>query len=159
MSRAAFTFPLGKTGGLIEATSTRITTSGTRTCFRWVKPAASLKHGRAKLDRAVEVRMFPLGKTGGLIEANRINLHNKGGAGLFPLGKTGGLIEARCCVRHWPWRGRFPLGKTGGLIEASCSRSGGTARPPGFRWVKPAASLKLEFAQYRRLVHGGVSAG
>ena len=36
-------FPLGKTGGLIEAGAMLATISGT-TCFRWVKPAASLKH-------------------------------------------------------------------------------------------------------------------
>ena len=38
----------------------------------------------------------------------------------------------------------FPLGKTGGLIEATrtpmVNRLGGC----GFRWVKPAASLKPE---------------
>ena len=38
-------FPLGKTGGLIEAISTWTDTdcAGRRTSFRWVKPAASLK--------------------------------------------------------------------------------------------------------------------
>ena len=37
---------------------------------------------------------------------------------------------------------RFPLGKTGGLIEASGRACGLPATVHGFRWVKPAASLK-----------------
>ena len=61
-------FPLGKTGGLIEA----IRNLG--------------NHGSA-------FATFPLGKTGGLIEAVKKKefyfLIKK-----FPLGKTGGLIEA-----------------------------------------------------------------
>ena len=36
----------------------------------------------------------------------------------------------------------FPLGKTGGLIEAPNCTAGGTIGAEGFRWVKPAASLK-----------------
>ena len=40
------TFPLGKTGGLIEALA-RWRCRWTRWCFRWVKPAASLKPGAA----------------------------------------------------------------------------------------------------------------
>ena len=38
--------------------------------------------------------------------------------------------------------GTFPLGKTGGLIEASRPSRFPLAVLPGFRWVKPAASLK-----------------
>ena len=37
----------------------------------------------------------------------------------------------------------FPLGKTGGLIEAPRNRARGCGRL-GFRWVKPAASLKQD---------------
>ena len=62
--------------------------------------------------------MFPLGKTGGLIEAARLAGMVNGILAVFPLGKTGGLIEARYGE---------PLPDLG---------------PPGFRWVKPAASLK-----------------
>ena len=61
----------------------------------------------------------------------------------FPLGKTGGLIEAdyvrnASCSRRWV----FPLGKTGGLIEAG-HEPDRSRDLRGFRWVKPAASLKL----------------
>ena len=62
-------FPLGKTGGLIEAWTSEIGTGRWRSaCFRWVKPAASLKHLDAQHIRH-EGQVFPLGKTGGLIEA------------------------------------------------------------------------------------------
>ena len=44
-------FPLGKTGGLIEASSTRAGKATCGTCFRWVKPAASLKHARPRAGR------------------------------------------------------------------------------------------------------------
>ena len=37
-------------------------------CFRWVKPAASLKRHAVDQGRQPDV-WFPLGKTGGLIEA------------------------------------------------------------------------------------------
>ena len=37
-------FPLGKTGGLIEATAGPRHRAQQRRRFRWVKPAASLKH-------------------------------------------------------------------------------------------------------------------
>ena len=36
----------------------------------------------------------------------------------------------------------FPLGKTGGLIEARSIRRLWLMSCRGFRWVKPAASLK-----------------
>ena len=36
-------FPLGKTGGLIEAVADTAMVRTTRRRFRWVKPAASLK--------------------------------------------------------------------------------------------------------------------
>ena len=36
-------FPLGKTGGLIEAWTRRCSGTSPATSFRWVKPAASLK--------------------------------------------------------------------------------------------------------------------
>ena len=36
----------------------------------------------------------------------------------------------------------FPLGKTGGLIEALLPWRGERCGAGGFRWVKPAASLK-----------------
>ena len=39
-------FPLGKTGGLIEARCRTLTTTSKCRCFRWVKPAASLKQLR-----------------------------------------------------------------------------------------------------------------
>ena len=38
---------------------------------------------------------------------------------------------------------RFPLGKTGVLIEAQYDSSRKPGTKCGFRWVKPAASLKL----------------
>ena len=71
-------FPLGKTGGLIEARARSATTAMTT--------------GR-----------FPLGKTGGLIEAERGRSRSTSARHVFPLGKTGGLIEASitpisCCV-------------------------------------------------------------
>ena len=66
-------FPLGKTGGLIEAESSRATTGS-----------------------IMEQRAFPLGKTGGLIEAAAHLILPSGEVhrAKFPLGKTGGLIEA-----------------------------------------------------------------
>ena len=61
-------FPLGKTGGLIEAGTCLAAALVRRTEFPLGKPAASLKLGRAgpSLRRYAA---FPLGKTGGLIEA------------------------------------------------------------------------------------------
>ena len=112
-------FPLGKTGGLIEA---GIGSAGgvSGGCFRWVKPAASLKQDDGEAIRHVK-RWFPLGKTGGLIEAQ---------------GTERREAEAQA----------FPLGKTGGLIEAPERGEGVTAGKACFRWVKPAASLKLDQA-------------
>ena len=110
-------FPLGKTGGLIEA-------------------------GTYSRYLAIKTPWFPLGKTGGLIEAGYGLSAIPSAMTKFPLGKTGGLIEASRTTLMAGILARFPLGKTGGLIEAS----GRTWRPPArcwrFRWVKPAASLK-----------------
>ena len=64
-----FAFPLGKTGGLIEASRTRKISARRLGCFRWVKPAASLKHFKCNSKADLWVG-FPLGKTGGLIEAS-----------------------------------------------------------------------------------------
>ena len=90
-------FPLGKTGGLIEAVRRGSSVAALVAGFRWVKPAASLKHSPSLVSPPIVTSMFPLGKTGGLIEA----VH-KGSILLiekcwFPLGKTGGLIEAYEC--------------------------------------------------------------
>ena len=63
-------FPLGKTGGLIEAPVVRIALAKALG-FRWVKPAASLKHSLFSGLR-VPTQKFPLGKTGGLIEARTV---------------------------------------------------------------------------------------
>ena len=111
-------FPLGKTGGLIEAVLPPGGISAPYPGFRWVKPAASLKRVRAgRVDRRI--------------------------CGLFPLGKTGGLIEARRAARRVPTSTDvFPLGKTGGLIEALDRDLQAGEAFYGFRWVKPAASLK-----------------
>ena len=87
-------FPLGKTGGLIEARWARKTTTSPRLVrFRWVKPAASLKPVRQR-DLVLGLRAFPLGKTGGLIEASGQRGTRCARVVAFPLGKTGGLIEA-----------------------------------------------------------------
>ena len=57
--------------------------------------------------------------------------------------------------------GEFPLGKTGGLIEARSAPAANAldSELPGFRWVKPAASLKLlgpaETPAFLRLVSAG----
>ena len=93
------------------------------TCFRWVKPAASLKPVVLLALAAGAVSVFPLGKTGGLIEAmSALGVVTSGYR--FPLGKTGGLIEAvlfsSTSTHSKPV---FPLGKTGGLIEAFGGRS------------------------------------
>ena len=111
-----------------------------RACFRWVKPAASLK----RLLRAAGApqHAFPLGKTGGLIEAQRSTLASYTNPSQFPLGKTGGLIEARVIFVQHRKHIKFPLGKTGGLIEAGTTDELRRRRASGFRWVKPAASLK-----------------
>ena len=53
----------------------------------------------------------------------------------------------------------FPLGKTGGLIEAGVGSAGGSWGIGGFRWVKPAASLKREFSVRALCLHTLVSAG
>ena len=79
---------------------------------------------------------------------------------MFPLGKTGGLIEAVDTRRDPPCRSRrFPLGKTGGLIEAVPARASEAAPWRGFRWVKPAASLKQLCAGSGARVAAHVSAG
>ena len=62
-------FPLGKTGGLIEASSLKYSSDPCLLCFRWVKPAASLKQPHTGGMVNPERSGFPLGKTGGLIEA------------------------------------------------------------------------------------------
>ena len=67
-------FPLGKTGGLIEA---RI----------------------QELHLLSGITPFPLGKTGGLIEARALP-PDPSFRRWFPLGKTGGLIEARGTATH-----------------------------------------------------------
>ena len=85
-------FPLGKTGGLIEA--------------------------RIPRRRLLANRVFPLGKTGGLIEASGDVRASCQPRTRFPLGKTGGLIEACRPLRQLRAPRAFPLGKTGGLIEA-----------------------------------------
>ena len=53
-------------------------------------------------------------------------------------------MKHRRSVRHVGKAGGFPLGKTGGLIEAPIAMRGPAGRAYCFRWVKPAASLKLE---------------
>ena len=68
MGAKAWMFPLGKTGGLIEASM------GFPPPRRTGTP-------------------FPLGKTGGLIEADPRGVERVV-PDEFPLGKTGGLIEA-----------------------------------------------------------------
>ena len=112
-------FPLGKTGGLIEAKSSLTTSIIPSLSFRWVKPAASLKPPCDRYDRRGLDRMFPLGKTGGLIEAN-LNLFS--------------IVSAVISFR-WvkPAASLKPL--TPLLARA--------IMPASFRWVKPAASLKL----------------
>ena len=92
-------FPLGKTGGLIEAGQYALTRGLTRGRFRWVKPAASLKRQRRD-QRHVGKVQFPLGKTGGLIEARAWLTRAYRRDTKFPLGKTGGLIEARDTVER-----------------------------------------------------------
>ena len=52
--------------------------------------------------------------------------------------------------------GLFPLGKTGGLIEALYVSNNNRHDLPRFRWVKPAASLKLARTTHRRV---GASTG
>ena len=86
-------FPLGKTGGLIEALTAPVRAGVPLRSFRWVKPAASLKRRRAAAWRSC-YQPFPLGKTGGLIEAPCCRRCSGGTTHGFPLGKTGGLIEA-----------------------------------------------------------------
>ena len=113
---AVLAFPLGKTGGLIEApcpTNNR----------NWQYE-------------------FPLGKTGGLIEAHDSANPIVGNVAGFPLGKTGGLIEA-ATSRAQPARGTcFRWVKPAASLKP-CPRVY-TVRPTlCFRWVKPAASLKL----------------
>ena len=88
-------FPLGKTGGLIEAgTKGWERAHPSRPRFRWVKPAASLKRVRANRGTVAVRQGFPLGKTGGLIEARNGSAVLPCRHAWFPLGKTGGLIEA-----------------------------------------------------------------
>ena len=67
-------FPLGKTGGLIEAMNGPRYPSQVARGFRWVKPAASLKHHAVGGAATTRQARFPLGKTGGLIEASPLLL-------------------------------------------------------------------------------------
>ena len=64
---------------------------------------------------------------------------------VFPLGKTGGLIEAiRSALATVSTARCFRWVKTGGLIEARITLLNVSVRDVvRFRWVKPAASLKL----------------
>ena len=131
-----FGFPLGKTGGLIEAQRSPLHSSRWAGCFRWVKPAASLKpHSCIVMARSVCTRFRWVKPAASL---KQIDLQ----------------------VRRVGLPRPFPLGKTGGLIEASSTLE----LPPDqvavvFRWVKPAASLKhVHFASILGIV-GYVSAG
>ena len=58
-----------------------------------------------------------------------------------------------------PLHRRFPLGKTGGLIEALAPSVDPLLALAGFRWVKPAASLKQKDQVALGLVDRLVSAG
>ena len=120
------TFPLGKTGGLIEA-------------------SYSLRY------HAI-VEEFPLGKTGGLIEASVVCQRCHGSYRRFRWVKPAASLKPGGAPGRFDLRGWFPLGKTGGLIEAT--RAEGPRHPQtGFRWVKPAASLKL-LGRCRGRAHG-----
>ena len=66
-------FPLGKTGGLIEARIRYVVSLVAIRSFRWVKPAASLKRRGDGRMAEVQELPFPLGKTGGLIEAEGVS--------------------------------------------------------------------------------------
>ena len=108
-------FPLGKTGGLIEALNAWTPTANSSIRFRWVKPAASLKRDCLLFGIGLDLRFRWVKPAASLKLARDIQQLLRL---VFPLGKTGGLIEA------WiPGSGagalyEFPLGKTGGLIEA-----------------------------------------
>ena len=67
--RVSCMFPLGKTGGLIEARTRQSRRTPRLRRFRWVKPAASLKQADTVARCPAARHEFPLGKTGGLIEA------------------------------------------------------------------------------------------
>ena len=144
-------FPLGKTGGLIEAPVAGVIVQSRVIRFRWVKPAASLKPvisgGPAaaasgfrwvkpaaslkRRDRLVppytssSAHAFPLGKTGGLIEARRIVTVQPSGiaVGRFRWVKPAASLKppAPSCRVCPAPSGWFPLGKTGGLIEAQAT--------------------------------------
>ena len=108
-------FPLGKTGGLIEATGQR-QTNQLWYRFRWVKPAASLKRAQTQ-PRRWRAPCFRWVKPAASLKRG-VLWYRDAPVGGFPLGKTGGLIEAAA---------------SGGIVPGACA---------GFRWVKPAASLK-----------------
>ena len=110
-------FPLGKTGGLIEAPRRAFRRSAGTGSFRWVKPAASLKHDLS-LRQVALFHQFPLGKTGGLIEAFVVQTYNEVSLASFRWVKPAASLK----------REKVPLHIT---VLSS-----------GFRWVKPAASLK-----------------
>ena len=97
---------------------------------------------------AQRARKFPLGKTGGLIEALRFPLYRSFYFHWFPLGKTGGLIEARCggCDTRAIRRG-FRWVKPAASLKHPMVPAGVLIVVAGFRWVKPAASLKREKAK------------
>ena len=117
-------FPLGKTGGLIEATYDQLHVPPTYlvdVCFRWVKPAASLKHDLGVRQEVRQLVGFRWVKPAASEATGSLALPSPMQG--FPLGKTGGLIEAYVCPvsrepSFAPLR-PFPLGKTGGLIEAA----------------------------------------
>ena len=142
-------FPLGKTGGLIEALLDRYRRQCRRQCFRWVKPAASLKRRYGARGEPCGVHVFPLGKTGGLIEAGPFAWSNRLWMATFPLGKTGGLIEAQAaCGERVGVRRGFRWVKPAASLKPRLRRRPSRTARPSFRWVKPAASLKL-LRQYR----------
>ena len=104
--------------------------------FRWVKPAASLKRNdvlHLASYKQVSFRWVKPAASLKLDQAQQLDF----------LGVRVG----------------FPLGKTGGLIEAVIFLNKSINTNQSFRWVKPAASLKLEHADVVGVQGVHVSAG
>ena len=176
-------FPLGKTGGLIEALASGSVSLLVSGRFRWVKPAASLKQPlrRRRLALRTSFRwvkpaasLKPVGSAGYAVGAAECFRWVKPAASLKPQRAPPCRASACSCFR-WVKPAaslkqadlradgagvrRFPLGKTGGLIEAHHRSSTSQPIARRFRWVKPAASLKPELPSALNRWMADVSAG
>ena len=109
-------FPLGKTGGLIEARLMYVRIIPLP-CFRWVKPAASLKQNNSPVPMGV-LDSFRWVKPAASLKPSSFGFGGSHPGGGFRWVKPAASLKRRDPGDAAGPQVQFPLGKTGGLIEA-----------------------------------------